>query len=106
MEHPRRSRHTLQTFHVGAAQAFEPGSSEIVGVARFGAVQRSLAAPGTGLRLWQLVLDVADTASLRAQAQVTPLAETDGAYTSRSICDRLRGEASRMIANLRTAHAG
>lgn len=98
--------YTLQTFHVGAAQAFEPGSSEIVEVAGFGAVQRSMAAPGTGLPLCQLVLDVADTASLRAQAQVTPLAETGGAYTSRSICDRLRGEASRMMANLRAAHAG
>ncbi|MFG1636989.1 DUF3558 family protein [Pseudonocardia alni] len=95
--------YTLQTFDVSAEEAFETGNSEIVDVAGVGAVQRRASAPGTGLPLCQLVLDVADAASLRAQLQVTPPGQADTSDGRRDICDRLRDDTARMLENLRAA---
>lgn len=95
--------YTLQTFGVGAEEAFEPAGSEIVDVAGVGAVQRRTSAPGTGLPLCQLVLDVGDAASLRAQLQVTPTAGAEASDSRRDICDRLRVDAAHMLENLRAA---
>lgn len=93
----------LQTFDdkdATAAIGADP-TSTVVTVAGFGAVQSSPPAQGTGLPFCQVVLDVADDASLRAQLQVSPLAEDAERRTVEDTCEQLRTVAAQMLENLR-----
>ncbi|SFM88355.1 Protein of unknown function [Pseudonocardia ammonioxydans] len=91
----------LQTLVDDASTAVgaEP-TSTIVEVGGFGAVQSSPPARGTGLAFCQVVLDVADGASLRAQVQVTPLAPDAEQHTVERTCEQVRAVAELMIDNL------
>lgn len=98
--------YNLQTLAADATTAIgaEP-TSTVVTVAGFGAVQSSPPAQGTGLPFCQVVLDVADGASLRAQLQVSPLAADAGQRTVDDTCRRVRDAAVLMLDNLRARQA-
>ncbi|ALL77577.1 hypothetical protein AD006_23805 [Pseudonocardia sp. EC080610-09] len=96
--------YNLQTFDdkdASVAIAAEP-TSQVITLAGFGAVQSSPPAQGTGLPFCQVVLDVADGSSLRAQLQVTPLAEDADRRTVEGTCAQLHAAATTMLENLRT----
>lgn len=95
--------YNLQTFTDDASVAIgaEP-TSQVITLAGFGAVQSSPPAQGTGLPFCQVVLDVADGSSLRAQLQVTPLAEHADRRTVEGTCAQLHAAATTMLENLRT----
>ena len=97
----------LQTFDQTASAAIgaEP-TSTIVTVAGFGAVQSSPPAQGTGLPFCQVVLDVADDASLRAQLQVSPLAADAAQRTVDGTCAQVHDVAALMLENLRAQQLG
>jgi hypothetical protein len=94
--------YNLQTFSDDASVAIgaEP-TSQVITLAGFGAVQSSPPAQGTGLPFCQVVLDVADGASLRVQLQVSPLAEDAGRRTVEGTCAQLHAAATTMLENLR-----
>ncbi|SFM88101.1 Protein of unknown function [Pseudonocardia ammonioxydans] len=94
--------YTFQTLELdaGAAIGADP-TSTLVTVAGFGAVQSSPPAQGTGLPFCQVVLDVADDASLRAQLQVSPLAAEADRRTVEATCEQLHTVAAQMLENLR-----
>ncbi|MBP2367082.1 hypothetical protein JOF36_002778 [Pseudonocardia parietis] len=77
-------------------------TSTIVDVNGFGAVQSAPPAEGTGLPFCQVVIDVTDGASLRAQLQVTPLAADAQQRTVDGTCEQVRDVAALMLGNLRT----
>lgn len=93
--------YNLQTFDQPASAAIADDSTSSVTVAGFGAVQSTPPAPGTGLPLCQVVLDVADDASLRAQLQVNPTMRNDRRITRDEVCGRLHDIAAQMLENLR-----
>lgn len=94
--------YNLQTFdrHASAAIGTE-STSQVVVVAAFGGVQSSPPAQGTGLPFCQVVLDVADNASLRAQLQVSPRGAALQQHTVETTCAQVRDVAATMLANLR-----
>lgn len=75
-------------------------TSTVVTVGGVGAVQSSPPARGTGLPFCQVVLDVADGASLRAQLQIGPKTP-DGRYSVDSTCAQVHQVATLMLDNLR-----
>lgn len=94
--------YNLQTFDKNAVVAIgaEP-TSTVVTVAGFGAVQSSPPAQGTGLPFCQVVLDLAEHASLRAQLQVNPPAAGADRRTVKSTCVQLHDVTAQMLENLR-----
>ena len=99
--------YSFQTLAVDAQAAIgaEP-TSVIVTVAGFGAVQSSPPAEGTGLPFCQVVLDVADDASLRAQLQISPRGAETGRYTVDNTCEQVRRVAALMLDNLHAQQTG
>lgn len=94
--------YTIQTFNEHASVALgAEDSSRVVTVDGFGAVQSSPPAQGTHLPFCQVVLDIADNASLRAQLQVSPRGAEDAEHTTDSTCAQIREVASDMLHNLR-----
>ncbi|MBP2367077.1 hypothetical protein JOF36_002773 [Pseudonocardia parietis] len=93
--------YNLQTFEQHAASAIAGGQTSVITVAGFGAVESTPPAPGTGLPFCQVVLDVADDASLRAQLQVNPSRPDAGRLTTEDVCTQLHDVAATMLANLR-----
>lgn len=97
----------LQTLAEDASVAVAAEStSTIVEVSGFGAVESSPPARGTGLPFCQVVLDVADGESLRAQIQVTPLAPDAEQHTTERTCERVRSVATLMLSNLHAQQPG
>lgn len=94
--------YNLQTFDIGAVATIgaEP-TSTVVTVAGFGAVRSTPPAPGSGLPLCQVVLDVADGASLRAQLQANPTRDDSPPPTIDEVCARLGSTVTTMLKNLR-----
>ncbi|MEQ3553260.1 DUF3558 family protein [Pseudonocardia nematodicida] len=92
---------TFQTLASEAAVAIdaEP-TSAIVTVAGFGGVQSSPPAEGTGLPFCQVVIDVADEASVRTQMQVTPVAPDADQRTVEDTCTQVRDVAAMMLDTL------
>ena len=93
--------YTFQTLTSDASSAIgaEP-TATIVEVAGFGAVQSAPPAEGTGLPFCQVVLDVADGASLRAQLQVIPRAPDADRRTVDGTCADVREFAALVLDNL------
>lgn len=93
--------YNLQTFDRTASEAIAGSATLVVAVAGFGAVQSTPPAPGTGLPLCQVVLDVADDASLRAQLQVNPTMRERDRPTVAEVCNRLHDTSAQMLETLR-----
>lgn len=94
--------YTFQTLAIDASEAVgaEP-TSAVLTIAGFGAVQSAPPAQGTGLPFCQLVLDIADGASLRTQLQVSPQGAERRPHTVESTCAQIRDVTATMLANLR-----
>ena len=98
--------YNLQTLATDATTAVDADpTSTIVSVQAFGAVQSSPPAPGTGLPFCQLVVDVADGASLRVQTQIDPTGGGAGARTSETLCADARAVTAQMLGTLRARQA-
>lgn len=93
--------YTVQTFGENASVTLgAEATATVVTVDGFGAVQSSPPAQGTGLPFCQVVLDVADNASLRAQLQISPRGAKDTEHTTDSTCAQIREVASLMLETL------
>lgn len=94
--------YTFQTLAVDASAAVgaDP-TSAVLTIASFGAVQSAPPAQGTGLPFCQVVLDVADGASLRTQLQVSPQGAERQPHTVETTCSQIRTIAAQMLENLR-----